>query len=318
MIGTSCHQCTDVSQQGSTGCLNCTSTGSRINCTICATGYYLNETQMACIACSTTYPNSILCNATHAIQCQDDAHSTYTSRHYLVDNQCISNTNNCKDMLDSTGKCSSCYFSSSEGYYSLSSNGTCTLCSVSGCKTYSSTCQCLSCQDGYQFINNQCNSCQTLHCKVCQASVTECQTCIVAYGRLSSACQQCQPSNCYNCDGDNTVCAVCNTGYYLSSGQCYACQTNCQSCLSKTECNQCATNYYLQENGRCKTLPSNCISIDSTTLSSNVGSCKRCKYGYILLDGNCYPCAITLFNVVFVLLSSIFVVTITVRITTPS
>jgi hypothetical protein len=47
-------------------------------------------------------------------------------------------------------------------------------------------------------------------------------------------------------------------------------------------------------------MPSNCLSIDATTLSSNVGSCKRCSYGYILIEGSCYPCGVSLFNVIIV------------------
>ena len=62
-------------------------------------------------------------------------------------------------------------------------------------------------------------------------------------------------------------------------------------------CTTCSVGYFLQSNGRCKQLPSNCIDIDTTTLDSAVGSCKRCSYGYMLLDGNCYPCSNSLFNV---------------------
>ena len=282
LIGTSCYLCTDISKQGSAGCTSCTGTALRVLCSACSSGYYLDPTNSACYTCSSKFPNSVLCTYSAPLQCSNDAAATINTRYYLVGTQCVANTNNCKDMLDNTGKCSSCYFTAATGYYSLT-NGVCTLCNVSGCSTYSSTCQCLSCQNGYQFINNQCIACQSLHCNVCQASVTACQQCAPAYGRLSSACQLCQPSNCYNCDGDNTVCATCNTGYYLSGGNCYECQTKCVTCLSNTQCTSCIAGTYLQANGRCKTLPDNCISIDTTTLKSDVGSCKRCAYGYILL-----------------------------------
>lgn len=296
MISAVCYACTDNSQQGTVGCISCYSSGTRVMCTACSDGYYLDASVSKCFTCSSKFSNSILCNFNIPLQCSNDASATLTSRYYLVSNQCVHNTNNCKDMINVAGQCSSCYFSAATGYYSLSA-GVCTLCNVVGCSTYSSTCQCLSCQNGYQFINNQCIACQTLHCYKCQASVTACEACAVSYGRLSSACQLCQPSNCYNCDGDNTVCAVCNVGYYLNSGQCYQCQAHCASCTSNTQCTSCSAGYFLQTNGRCKTLPSNCQSIDNTTLGSNVGSCKRCNYGYILLDGNCYPCSLSIFNV---------------------
>ena len=296
LVGTSCYACTETSQQGSVGCTACTTTGVRIECSACSDGYYLDSATKTCLTCHSKFPNSVLCNFDQPLQCLDDAHATLTSRYYLVGSTCVSNTKNCKNMLDSSGTCSLCYFSATEGYYSLV-GGVCTLCNVAGCLTYSSTCQCLSCQNGYQFINNQCNACQSLHCNVCQTTVTSCQTCAVSYGRESSACLLCSPSNCYNCDGDHTICATCNAGYYLNSGLCYACQANCASCISNVQCTSCQATHYLQNNGRCKVLPSNCVNIDTTTLSSNVGGCKRCQYGYILLDGNCYPCGLTLFNV---------------------
>lgn len=317
MISGACYVCTDLTQQGSTGCTSCTSSGTRVECSACAAGYYLDPATKACATCASKFVNSVLCNYDKPLQCSNDADPTLTSRYYLINNQCVQNTNRCKDMANAAGQCSSCYFSALEGYYSLLS-GACTLCNVVGCASYSTTCQCLSCQNGYQFINNQCIACQSLHCNRCQTSVTACETCAVAYGRLSSACQLCQPANCNNCDGDSSVCAQCNTGFYLSGGQCYNCQANCDSCLSSTQCNVCANGYYRQTNGRCKALPSNCVSIDNATLNSNVGACKRCRYGYILLDGNCYPCGLSLFNVILWLLSCSCAAIDTVPITTYS
>jgi len=296
LISSLCYLCTDTSKQGSAGCLTCTSNPTRILCTSCSSGYFLNSVTNQCVACSTQYPNSVVCTSTKILQCANDNAPTLSTRYYLINNQCVANTKLCKTMSASNGDCSLCYFDSSTGYYSLIS-GTCTLCNVVGCLTYSSTCQCLSCVSGYQFINNQCIACQNLHCTVCQASISSCQQCAASYGRLSSACVLCTPSNCYNCDGDNTICVTCNVGYYLSNGNCYSCQTNCASCISNIQCTSCSPGTFLQANGRCKALPSNCISIDTSTISSNVGSCKRCSYGYILLDGNCYPCSSALLNV---------------------
>lgn len=248
------------------------------------------------MTCTSKFPNSVLCTFDKPLQCSNDAHPTLSNRYYLIGNSCVSNTRLCKGMADTSGTCSTCYFEATGGFYSLSS-GSCVLCNVAGCNSYSPTCQCLGCSDGYQFINNQCIACQTLHCNRCQTLVTACETCTLAYGRLSSACQLCQPAHCSNCDGDSTVCAVCDDGYFLSNGACFRCQDNCLRCQSGTVCRVCTAGYYLQANGRCKTLPSNCISIDTSSLGSSVGSCKRCSYGYILLEGNCYPCGLSVFNV---------------------
>ena len=315
LIAGLCYLCSDTSKQGSAGCTACTSNGVRIVCTACSAGYYLSTATQECVACASSFPSSILCTATNVLQCANDYSATLTSRYLLVGSQCVANTNRCKDMLDASGKCSSCYFTPA-AYYQLTAAGVCSLCSVPGCDTYSDTCQCLACQNGYQYINNQCIQCQNLHCHKCQNSISSCQSCAPAYGRLSSACLLCQPSNCYNCDGDNTQCAQCNPGFYLAGGRCYTCQTNCVTCVSNIQCTSCIAGTFLQANGRCKTLPANCIQIDSTTLSSNIGSCKRCAYGYILLSGNCYPCSSNLFNVRSSLLSSICATTTTAPITT--
>ena len=173
LVGISCQLCTHVGSQGSAGCTACTTDNSRLYCSACSDGYYLDTSTHACVLCTTRDAKASLCNATHIIQCQDDSHATVSSRYYLRDNQCIANTNNCKDMIDSSGQCSSCYFTVG-AYYSLSASNVCNLCNVAGCATYSSTCVCLSCQDGYQFINSNCVACQNLHCYRCQASTSEC------------------------------------------------------------------------------------------------------------------------------------------------
>jgi len=78
-------------------------------------------------------------------------------------NTCVANTKNCKVMKNVNGDCSSCYFEAPDNYYKL--NGLqCTKCILAGCASFSTTCQCLSCQNGYRFINNLCSACQNLHC----------------------------------------------------------------------------------------------------------------------------------------------------------
>jgi hypothetical protein len=128
--------------------------------------------------------------------------------------------------------------------------------------------------------------------------VQSCEACASGYGLLSSACILCTNSNCQNCDGDYTECSICNNGYYLNSGSCYRCQSNCLTCSSSTSCSICAGGYYLQANGRCQLLPSNCLLVDPNYISSSVAVCKKCKYGYQVLSGNCYPCSQSLFNVI--------------------
>ena len=99
---------------------------------------------------------------------------------------------------------------------------------------------------------------------------------------------------CLNCDGDSTKCNTCQVGYYNNGGICYKCQLSCQSCVSSTLCTACNAGNYLLSTGRCKSLPSNCVQVSSTT-----GSCTKCNYGYQIEEGICVPCSTDLFNVHF-------------------
>lgn len=194
-------------------------------------------------------------------------------------------------MSNTLGHCASCYFEAG-AYYRLSGTA-CVQCSQSGCASYSTSCVCLSCQEGYQFVNSQCIACQNLHCNTCQNNVRSCQVCAVRYGLTSSACIQCVQSACLNCDGDTTKCVTCETGYYNNAGTCYRCQASCTTCTAATVCSSCNNGYYLMANGRCKSMPSYCVQVDEK------GECSKCGYGYMTMLGNCVPCSTSLFNVLY-------------------
>ena len=110
LITNACYECTNIPMQGSVGCLTCQASSTRVLCTSCSAGYYLDAATSACLTCASRYVNSILCTATAVLQCSSDSHSTLASRFYLFSNVCVANTNLCKNLLDVTGKCASCYF----------------------------------------------------------------------------------------------------------------------------------------------------------------------------------------------------------------
>jgi hypothetical protein len=230
------------------------------------------------------------------MQCENDYNPTLTNRYHLMNNQCVANIKSCKVMGSVAGDCSECYFEGPDSYYKLA-NGDCVKCDQVGCKAYSTSCQCLECQNGYRYVNNLCVACQNLHCIKCQVDVQSCERCATYYGLFSSACIRCAKTNCLNCDGDYTLCKLCEDGYYLSAGSCFLCQANCLLCESNTKCTQCAPGTYLQANGRCKVKPTNCLEVDSKYLGDNVAVCRKCAYGYQVVEGNCYPCSHALYNV---------------------
>lgn len=155
------------------GCLSCftNATTSLIKCTNCLSGYFLTYLN-TCVSCSSIFSNSILCTSNQPLQCANDSHPTLNKRYYLVNNQCIANTNQCKIMKNTQGHCSECYFQSGM-FYQLANNA-CVRCNLPGCATYSTTCSCLACLSGYQLVNSQCVACQNLHCSICQSDIKSC------------------------------------------------------------------------------------------------------------------------------------------------
>ena len=69
LIGISCQLCTHIGSQGSAGCTSCTSDGSRLYCSACSSGYYLNSTTQACVLCTTRDAHATLCDESRIIQC---------------------------------------------------------------------------------------------------------------------------------------------------------------------------------------------------------------------------------------------------------
>jgi proprotein convertase subtilisin/kexin type 5 len=109
-ISNTCYLCTEVSMQGSIGCLTCETNSIRVICKSCDSGYYLDTTLGQCATCASRYPNSIACTSTNVLQCSSDSAAILSSRFYLFNNACVANINLCKDLADATGKCASCYF----------------------------------------------------------------------------------------------------------------------------------------------------------------------------------------------------------------
>jgi hypothetical protein len=101
LIAGICYLCTDPAKSGSAGCQACQTVGNLTSCTKTAVSYYLNNGQS--VPCPTAFANSLYCNSTGPIQCQNDYHSTLTSRYHLVSGQCVANSKSCKMMKNTAG-----------------------------------------------------------------------------------------------------------------------------------------------------------------------------------------------------------------------
>eukprot|EP00795_Rhopilema_esculentum_P005914 gene5914-11255_t len=163
--------------------------------------------------------------------------------------------------------------------------------------------ECLSCNDGYQLLNNtcanichegsfydiengRCEKCSEL-CKTCsgpgESNCTSCQkrhiligntcrnTCVVGsyYNEETQECELCNDS-CLSCDGQNvTDCTSCPPGFMLKNGLCAV---------------ECADESYFDlDKLRCLPCSSRCLSCNGPTKSN----CTGCFDSLVLRNGSC-------------------------------
>lgn len=174
-----------------------------------------------------------------------------SSRYYFgPNNLCVPVNPLCKDYL-SNGSCSSCY----SGY--VVSGFTCIVNGKTAdpfCKTYTVGGICDSCYTGY-FYNRAVQLCQALN--------TLCKTSNLTDG----------------------TCTSCFPGYVLNLGKCGVSyqDPNCQKLdNAKAKCLQCANNFFLNTDGKCKQANPLCKTFDQTT-----GACLTCYSGYVVQGTIC-------------------------------
>ncbi|CAD8193166.1 unnamed protein product [Paramecium pentaurelia] len=237
---------------------------------VCKSGYgqsglnsnYCSICEYPCLECSI--------NVNTCTKCIDSTLFTFI----LLNNECIcdlgyflNNENNCIACIEFCLECID-QFSCEvciDGYYYEST--LCNKCS-NNCKTCSNQNDfCLSCNNNYNLINNQC-------------------ICGLGYYLQNDTCQKCKYP-CIECSNDTTCiqCAqidklsmsdqqtcICQDGYYWSISQCLLCHLNCLTCqetstkclscdlslnkrLQNNQCN-CILNYYLSDQNTCNSCDS--------------------------------------------------------------
>ena len=251
--------------------LNCLTCSSATTCSACKTGLNLVTTngKQTCV-----------------IQCGLGEVNTGTAA-TPVCAVCSSQIPNCMTCITSNAAtvCTQC----PTGYF-IDGAGQCQLCSslITNCWACSSAAICTTCQDTYVINSkNECSSAVS-----CAASVTNCLTCSTAGGTtctkciggftLSGAgtcsftgtatyvfdpvtqtigcqvgtynngtgCSACKDPSCYKCD--ITGCLACSNTYFVSAGVCKDCPSNCMTCSDDTTCTRCNDDYYLNDDGNCK------------------------------------------------------------------
>lgn len=182
-------------------------------------------------------------------------------------------------------------------YYQITSNG------LKYCQTCSSPCLdclnatfCLSCQQGFFYLNYACStSCPTGY--YASSSTRTCISCI-------SPCKSCtNQTNCLSCAvgfWNGSVCTnSCPSGQFgdTTTLTCSACDSSCLTCLgSASSCTSCISSLlfhngqcltscparYFSSNGRCSNCQPPCYTCTSAL------TCLTCSYNY-LLNSSCSP-----------------------------
>lgn len=265
-----------VCQNCTINCLLCSGINSCTDCaanyflingtcrTVCPSGYYIDSASNRCIQCVS--PCLVCTSRTRCTSCQSPStlsngmciNSNCTAGYYDFSlATCVNCTvNHCSYCTNSS--CSYC----AAGYYSIYLSGVLSFCApgcIGGTYPDNTTMNCSSC-----FSN--CFSC---------VNSTWCSICNSGYSVLSVAGSLV-----------NECVSICPLGYYQNTSiyWCLPCDTNCNSCINRTECRACRSNYYLLSLNGNTTCVDNCpILYYTPTDIDGTGLCGPC-------GSNCYAC----------------------------
>ena len=232
-------------------------------CINCTSGYFLNQTNNSCPACSENCTNCTdlntcfnCLNGNFVNQTVDNINSLIIYNCSVCDENCTycfgpANCSLCyKGFFNVNGQCfdcpkncPSCNSASScncdQGYYT---NGIECLSCGDNCEHCGDNTYCLKCMNNAIWMNGQCIKCPQ-GCNTC----TSCTTCKSnLFQDIDGICKSC-PVNCFSCK-NSTVCAECIKGFFLNETtyQCDSCDNNCAQCISNKICLQCMNGFGLQ------------------------------------------------------------------------
>ena len=289
-------------------CSSCFSNAVVINgACVCATGYYYNTTNSACVACPVTC--SACSSSTVCTLCISNPYISLVnnmcsclSGYYFSSPTCLvcpsgcssctsyQSCQTCKDtnmVLSSVCACKSGFTTSNDGSKCIACPATCpTTCSNSGLDTS----VCTSCPDINANLMNGACICKSgyyyqLNQFTCTSCPLPCKTCTVAT-MSQLICLTCSDVNMFV---SGTSCQ-CISGYYISNNVCTPCYPLCSLCNSATNCSACvnnqimaynnymctcATGYYLNSfNTNCLKCPTQC---KTCALSAGAVVCSSCQ-----------------------------------------
>ena len=154
------------------------------------------------------------------------------------------------------------------------------------------------CKSGYYNYNGICQKCSQVsyYCSKCQYTQNkfkclECKNDNYAVSEITGGCEECFMSHCYRCHylnkTKNTKCDECYSNYYINeNGTCSYCYRNisnhesCRYCPDKQNC-YCDSGYTYDDSNNCVECPPNCNDCKYNYITKSI-ECMSCKNGYLL------------------------------------
>ena len=172
--------------------------------------------------------------------------------------------------------------------------GSCIPCQVVKCADCDDDAyQCQICGEGtYLNLDEQsktyekCVTCPQPHCSECNES--RCIKCIDGYGvDEKGSCTKCSKPNCTICSANYTYCEKCNSESQLGAWEGFCLPSLYENCIIPTEdsalyCRKCKPGYFLSIG--------NCYPCKPYCKSCTDKKCIECFSGYSLLNGQCIEC----------------------------
>lgn len=307
-----------------TNCKTCDSTG----CTACKDGYVKNG--IGCDTPSSTkvtsvnrLGNQINCdpgcktcdidNSSPPIAICREASEGYV----LVSGKLFKCSSACKTCSNSpnknTGEYSICLTCPKGSNFNAGTCSRCTDKNALSCMARNSS-HSLTCKPGYVVQNAVCLACLDNCLKCANKGAGSCDTggCMTGYFQSKNKpyCVKCF-NGCVKCGSNPNNCLQCGDYKYLVGNTCESCSANCITCTSSTTCTACDLGFLPTSTGACRSLNiDNCVAYDSNfnctkcdynyVLTNNLcilslecnstSTCKACKAGYYLSNGNCLTC----------------------------
>jgi proprotein convertase subtilisin/kexin type 5 len=273
-------------------CMTCTSPST---CTECLPGFFLDNSNGACVTClgigkyQYVETNVKKCKTPGILNCE-----TYAS-----DTKCsvCEFTQECELFVSKISSmtpdhCIECDIN--DGFFRMA--GSCYQCDIN-CHVCAGKDTCMKCKDSFYLTKSgRCESCMS-NCKTCDDAFKctkcdeaknyylslpkgeACTLCSSATGKFRvetspKACWSC-PSNCITCT-DGQTCTICEDGWYLKGGLCLECDKNCSCCTDINTCTGCQAGFYFRTEVNDKGI--------------TIKYCATCPDGFFKLNNDCFPC----------------------------